>query len=374
MDINSKTNKGQGEKSLLNKIHKGQWGKQITAGVMDITIKVHEGQRKKRKSLQEWWTLLKFKKFTKDSGENKSLLEWWILLLKFMKDRGEKKSLQEWWRLLLKFTKDRGKKITAGVMAITCKGGRGAGWVESLQEWWILPVKFTEGEVSKLVFYAQSTSVVISGRSEVENNHSMDITCKEGRKKKSLQEWWISRVKFTKDLTGTVVAANLCLWELLQVNQPALHRIHSQGIVCLVLLQLCTKTQHAAIIHWTHFIIVLISQLASLPCWPQLSRPPCLFATLEQISLPLCHSCHTYTHAHTHVHTHSFIVLHVFCFLFLQPVKHTNCWFRFQYLLILSCKIVEFTRWPQPVSWHTIHEAVPAAPWSSALRSLKLTF
>ena len=53
MDINSKTNKGQGEKSLLNKIHKGQWGKQITAGVMDITIKVHEGQRKKRKSLQE---------------------------------------------------------------------------------------------------------------------------------------------------------------------------------------------------------------------------------------------------------------------------------------------------------------------------------
>ena len=106
----------------------------------------------------------------------------------------------------------------------------------------------------------------------------------------SLQEWWISLVKFTKDLTGTVAAANLCLWELLQVNQPALHRIHSQGIVRLVLLQLCTKTWHVAIIHWTHFIIVLISRLASLTCWQQLSRPPCLFATLEQTSLPLCRS------------------------------------------------------------------------------------
>ena len=106
----------------------------------------------------------------------------------------------------------------------------------------------------------------------------------------SLQEWWISLGKFTKDLTGTVAAANLCLWELLQVNQPALHRIHSQGIVRFVLLQLCTKTRHVAIIHWTHFIIVFISRLASLTCWQQLSRPPCLFATLEQTSLPLCHS------------------------------------------------------------------------------------
>ena len=125
----------------VHKIHKGQRGNQITAGVMDITIKVHEGQRKKKKSLQEWW------------------------------------------RLLLKFTKDRAKKITAGVMEIICKGvGVGGGGVESLQEWWILPVKFTEGEVSKLVFYAQSTSVVISGRPKGQNNHSMDITCKEGKK------------------------------------------------------------------------------------------------------------------------------------------------------------------------------------------------
>ena len=32
----------------VKKIHKGQRGKQITAGVMDITIKVHEGQREKK--------------------------------------------------------------------------------------------------------------------------------------------------------------------------------------------------------------------------------------------------------------------------------------------------------------------------------------
>ena len=196
-------------------------------------------------------------------------------------DKGHgKKSLQEWWRLLLKFMKDRGKKITAGVMEITIKIHEGQREKKSLME-----ITRKQG----LVFYAQSTSVVISGWSEEANNHSMDITCKEG-KKKSLQEWWISLVKFTKDLTGTVVAANLCLWELLQVNQPALHGIHSQGSVRLVLFQLCTKTPHAAIIHWTHFIIVLISRLASLTCWPQLSRPPCLFATLDEASLPLRHS------------------------------------------------------------------------------------